>query len=349
MKFMYGLLILIPVAVVLWLLDVSATWIFVVSAGAIIPLSALLGKATEELAAHTGPQIGGLLNVTFGNAVELIITIAAIRQGLLELVRASISGGILGNVLLVLGGSLLVGGLRHGEQKFDAQFAGLSSTMMTLSVVALVIPGMFASGSHAIRGARVESLSMGLAVVLLVLYACYVWYTLQKRDSGRAPGVPRPEGTPEWSIALSLGALAATTVGTVVVSEILVEAVEAVVVDWGLTELFLGVVLVPIIGSAAEHWAAIQAAARNHMDLSLGIAIGSSLQLALFVAPVLVFVSAMVGHPLSLVFNVYELTALAGAVIVATFIAFDGRSNWVEGAQLVAVYAIVGMGFYYLP
>lgn len=347
MRFLYGLLLLVPVAVGLRVAGVGHTWIFLASAAALIPLSALLGNATEELAAHTGPRVGGLLNVTLGNAAELIITVAAIREGLLDLVKASIAGSILGNILLVLGASLLVGGLRHGQQKFDAQNAGMASTMMTLAVAALAIPAVFTFGPHRVTGLESELLSIGVAVVLMVLYALYVLFTIFLQPD-EAAGAPHGEGKVQWSVRTSLAVLAAGTVGAVAMSELLVEAVEPVAASWGLTELFLGVILVPLIGNAAEHWAAVQAAANDQMDLSIGIAIGSSLQVALFVAPLLVFVSLLLGNPLQLVFNEYELTALIGAVVVATLISVDGESNWVEGAQLLAVYLIAGMGFLFL-
>lgn len=347
MKYLYALFVFVPVAVVLELVGAGRSWVFVSAAIALIPASALLGRATDELATHTGPQIGGLLNVTLGNAAELIITIAAIREGLLELVKASVSGSILGNILLVLGASLLAGGARNGRQRFDAHMAGISSTMMTLAVVALVIPGIFTLGPRQVNGNGTEFLSIGVAVVLLVLYGLYVFYAVF-RHRGAAPESPRVAAHAEWTLGLALGMLVAATAIAVVMSELLVRAVEPVVATLGLSELFLGVMIVPLVGNAAEHWAAVQAAVDDKMDLSLSIAVGSSLQVALFVAPVLVFLSLALGHPLELNFNMYELTALAGAVAVATFIAIDGESNWVEGAQLLAVYLIVGLGFFFL-
>lgn len=348
MKYFYSLLLLVPVALALSLFGAGHTWVFVTAALALIPVSGLLGRATEELATHMGPRIGGLLNVTLGNLAELIITIAAIRQGLLELVKASISGSILGNILLVLGASLLVGGLRHGRQKFDAHLAGISSTMMTLAVVALVIPAIFSLGPHQVTVQSTEFLSIGVAVVLLVLYGLYVAYSLFLHREPVATVPPIEEHKAEWSLRLALGALVLTTLAAVAMSEILVETIEPVVESWGLTELFVGVIIVPIIGNAAEHWAAVQAAAVDKMDLSINIAIGSTLQIALFVAPALVFISLLFGQPLQLLFNQYELTALVGAIAVATLISIDGESNWVEGAQLLAVYLIAGIGFFLL-
>ena len=344
MRFFLPLLILVPIALVLELLGASHTWIFVTAATALIPLSALLGHATEELALHSGPQIGALLNVTLGNAAELIITVVAIRRGLPSLVKASISGSILGNLLLVLGMSQVVGGIRHGRQRFDVHLAGISSTMMTLAVVALVIPALFRLGPHRILEREIELLSIGVASILIVIYGLYVLYTVVLHALPPAS----VEAEPRWSRRWALAVLAAATIGAVAVSEVLIGVVEPVVKEWGVTELFLGFVVIPIIGNAAEHFAAVQAAARDKMDLSLGIAIGSSLQIALFVAPVLVFLSLALGHPFPLVFDEYELAALAGGVVVATFIAIDGESNWVEGVQLVALYLIVALGFYFL-
>lgn len=349
MKYLYLLLLLVPVAIALDLLGGGQTAIFLTSAGALIPISALIGKATEELAVHTGPQVGGLLNVTLGNAAELIIGTVAIRQGLLDLVKASISGSILGNILLVLGASLLVGGIAHGRQTFNAHIAGMSSTMMTLAVVALIIPGLFSTGSHQVTARGAGYLSIGVAIVLLVLYGLYIFYTVFLLR-GTAPEGPTmgEEEKAEWSLAFALAMLVVSGIGAVVMSELLVRAIEPVVKSWGVTEFFIGVILVPIIGNAAEHWSAVSAAWKDQMDLALGIALGSSLQVALFVGPAMVFISLILGNSMHLVFNFYELTALAGAVALATFIAYDGESNWVEGAELLAVYLIVGMGFFFL-
>ncbi len=346
MKYLYALLILVPVAVGLEILGGNPTWVFLASAGALIPLAALLGKATEEFAGYTGPRIGALLSATLGNAAELIITIVAIREGLLDLVKASISGSILGNVLFVLGLSLLCGGLKNGRQKFDPHIAGLSATMMTLSVVALAVPALFSIGPHRLIDDAPEFLSIGVAAVLLVLYGLYIFYTIFFH-TGELVGV-ETHAVPKWSKGFALGVLAATTAAVVVMSEILIGAVEPVVAQWGVTELFLGFVLVPIVGNIAEHLIAVQFAMSNKMDLSIGIAIGSTLQIALFVAPVLVFVSLLLGNPMNLVFNPYELVGLGAAAAIATLVSIDGESNWLEGAQLIAVYMIVALGFFFL-
>ncbi|MDW7982076.1 MAG: calcium/proton exchanger [Thermomicrobium sp.] len=336
-------LVLIPVAIVLELLHAPPLAILLVSAAALVPLAALLGRATEEAAAHTGPLVGALLNSTLGNAAELIIAFAALRAGLHELVKASISGSILGNLLLILGASLLVGGLRHGLQRFDAQLAGLSATMMTLAVVMLLVPGLFTLGPTPVHGRAVEWMSLGLALVLAVIYVLYLFYTLR---AGR-PVEEHAHAT--WSLRRAVAILAAATLGVVVMSELLVAAVEPVVAETGISEFFLGVVLVPLVGNVAEHFVAVQVAGRNQMDLSLGIAYGSSIQIALVVTPVLLFASLLTSRPMSLVFNVYELVALLGAALVSSLIALDGRSNWLEGAMLLAVYAGLAVGFFFLP
>ena len=348
MKYLYILLLLVPVSVVLELVGAGHTWIFLTSAGSLVPLAALLGNATDRVTEHTGPRIGGLLNATFGNAAELIITIVAIQNGLIELVKASISGSIIGNALLVLGASMLVGGLKHGRQRFDAHIASVSSTMMTLSVVALVIPAIFSIGPSQVSGDATENLSIGVAVVLLVLYVLYVLYTIFIQPPDTSSAHSAFEGRPKSSLWLSIGLLLLSTAGVVVMSELLITNVEPVIESWGITELFLGVILVPIVGNVAEHFVGVQAAHRNQMDLSIGIAVGSTLQMALFVAPVLVFVSLAFGNPMTLVFNEYELAALVGSIAVATLISMDGESNWMEGAQLLAVYLIVAIGFFYL-
>jgi len=356
MKFLYPLLVLIPIALLLdFVFHAPGTVIFVVSGLALVPLAALLGQATEQLALYTGPRIGALIQSTLGNAAELIITIVALRAGLLTVVKASITGSILGNVLLVLGASLLLGGTKHGQQRFDRNLAGTSSTMMTLAIAALAIPAIFSIGGERLDATRIEELSVGVAIVLILVYVCYlamiVFGVGQRRGAG--PATPTTEAAqeehPEWSRSRAIVTLVLATLAIVAMSEILVGSIEEVGRTWGLTEAFLGVMIVPLIGNVAENLVAVQAALANKMDLSLSISLGSSLQIALFVAPVLVFVSLLAGHPLSLLFNVYELGALAVAVGIASFIAMDGESNWLEGVQLLAIYAIIGVAFFLLP
>jgi len=348
-RFLYALLALIPIAIVLAWLGASHVLIFVVSAAALLPLSALIGKGTEDVAVHAGPTVGGLLNVTMGNAAELIITIVALHEGLIDLVRASIVGSIIGNILLVLGSSLLIGGLRHGRQRFDQHVAGVSATQLALAVIALTAPAFFTTGGHAALGNREEALNIGMAIVLLVAYGAYIVGLLRHEAAVTQDATTSRRGAESaWPLRSALAVLAAATVGAVAMSEVLVNSVEPVVDRLGTTEIFLGVMIIPLVGNAAEHWSAIVAAAHDRMDLSVGISVGSSLQIALFVAPVLVLVSLLMGHRLQLEFNQYELGALIGAVAIAAFISFDGESNWMEGVQLLAVYLILGLGFVFL-
>jgi Ca2+:H+ antiporter len=349
MKFVLPMLALVPVALVLEYAHVGGpTAVFIASALSLVPLAGLLGRATEEAAIYTGPRIGALLNATLGNAAELIITIIALRAGLIELVKASIAGSIIGNILVVLGLSLLLGGLKNGTQFFDAKTAGTNATMMALAVVSLSIPAVFALGPEQTRPSaqNISFLSDGLAIVLIIIYALYIFFSL-RQESPEAEARER-DGAPTMKLPVALGLMTATTIGIVFMSELLVGAVEPVAEQWGLSELFIGVMLVPLVGNIAEHIVAVQVAYQNKMDLSLGIAIGSGLQIALFVTPVLVWISVLLGNPMSLVFNGYELAGLIGAAFIAVLISVDGESNWLEGAQLIALYLILGISFYFV-
>ena len=349
-KPLYYLLIGLPLALLGDLLGWNQTFNFVAACVGLIPLAGLIGEATEALAQVTGPRIGGLLNATLGNAAELIITIVAIRAGLLDLVKASITGSIIGNLLLVLGFSVLLGGLKNGTQRFSRAHAATNATMLVLAVVALCVPSLF---NHTLTGkampaGAVEAISLGVAVVMMVLYALGLVFSLRSDTSlERAGGVPSE--APRWPLRTALIMLAAATVGVVWLSEILVRSVEAVMASSGLSEFFLGIILIPIIGNVAEHLVAVQVALKNKMELSLEIALGSSLQIALFVAPVLVFVSLIFGQQLNLVFNQFELLALVAAVLVAALVSSDGETHWLEGAQLTAVYLILAVAFFFLP
>jgi len=356
LKYLYILFIFVPLAVVAELAHWSPGLILVSSALGMIPLAGLLGEATEELAAFTGPKLGGFLNATLGNAAELIITIVALKAGQVTLVQASITGSILGNLLLILGFSMLLGGFKHGLLKFDRTMAGVSSTMMILAVIGLIVPTVF----HAVHGVEhlaedLEKLSLGVSGVLLLLYVLSVVFTFTAHtlngESGTiAPGDEIHRREAEWSLPLSAAVLAASTIAIVFLSEFLVGAVEPVVHEWGISEFFIGIILVPIVGNVAEHLVGVQMAIKNRMDLSLSISLGSSMQIALFVAPLLVFVSLFVGpQPMNLYFNTFEVAALAVSVLIAALISLDGESHWLEGAQLLAVYAILAVAFFYLP
>ncbi len=350
MKGIRWLLIFVPVAILAELLHASALLVFVASALAVIPLAGLLGEATEVLAERTGPRVGGLLNATLGNAAELIITLFAIRAGLLELVKASIIGSILGNLLLVLGMSVLAGGLVNGLQKFDRSHVGLDATLTILVVIAISVPSIFNAAIEPDK-TRVEELSLTTAAAMLAMYGLSILHALRRPREEAVAGLevkPTRSG-PHWSVRASLGVLAAATVAIAVMSEFLTGAVEPVTATLGFSEFFVGLILIPIIGNVAEHLVAVQVAIKNQMDLSLSIALGSSLQIALFVAPVLVFLSLLMGHPLTLEFNGFELIGLTAAAVIAAFVSLDGESNWLEGAMLLVVYVILALAFFFLP
>ena len=350
MRVLYSLLALIPLTLVLEFTETGGpTAIFICSALALIPLAGLLGKATESAAAYTGPNVGALLNATLGNAAELIITIMALRSGLVGVVKASIAGSIIGNILLVLGLSLLLGGIRNGKQLFDAHTAGTNATMLVLAVVALTIPAAFTLGSPStpMRISSIELLSDGLAVVLIVLYGLYLLYMFKRGDNSHTSG--QGHELPEMKLPVAIGLMAASTIGVVLMSEVLVGVIEPVATTWGLSDLFIGIILVPIVGNVAEHIVAVQMAIQNQMDLSVGIAVGSGLQIALFVAPVLVGVGLLMGTPMTLVFNRYEVAGLIGASAIAVLISVDGESNWLEGAQLIALYLMLAIAFFVMP
>jgi Ca2+:H+ antiporter len=348
-RFMDALLAASALAVAAALLLAPPVLVFALACLGLIPLAGQMGKATEVLAARAGPRVGGFLNATLGNAAELIITLVAVREGLLEMVKASITGSIIGNLLLVLGFALLLGGLKNGEQEFSRETAGRFATLLILSVIALSIPSLFSQTIGAAQDARVEYLSLGVAGTMIVIYLLSLFHSLRTRG-GVLP--PAPEAAPaasHESLQAALARLCAATAGVVILSEILVGVIEPVVETLGVSQFFLGIILVPVIGNVAEHLVAVDVARRDQVELSLEIALGSSLQIALLVAPLLVFLSLILGHPLTLVFNQFETTALIAGVGVAALISLDGRSNWLEGSVLLAVYAILGLAFFLLP
>jgi len=360
MKFLYGLLVFGIVAVVADLLGWNPLIVFVAAGLAMIPLAGLMGQATEALAAHTGPRLGGLLNATLGNAAELIITVVAIREGvvnpairdqLLELVRASLTGSILGNILMVLGFSILVGGLKNGTQKFDRGHAGINSTMLMLAVAALVIPSIFGHTIDLVNHQAVEYLSLGVAGVMIALYILALIFQFRNPPATAQDHGPKARtlSASHWPVPVSVGVLLVATALIAWMSEILVGTVEHVVSQIGITEFFLGIIIIPIIGNVAEHLVAVQVARKNQMELSLAISVGSSLQIALFVAPLLVFVSLLMGNPLTLLFNQFELIALMAAVLIGGLVSLDGESNWLEGIMLLAIYLIIALAFFWLP
>jgi Ca2+:H+ antiporter len=349
----------IPLAVVLEVAHASAGLIFAVAALGIVPTAALMGLATEELAARSGPGIGGLLNVTFGNAPELIIALFALGEGLQEVVKASIIGSILGNVLLVMGAAMFVGGLRRDRQRFDATAANVQALMLFLAAAALVMPAIFelvegqglpSPGAEIVDyGSEVEQLSVAVGVVLLLTYVAGLFFSLKTH---RALFNPVEEHDEEaqfgWSVRRSVGMLAIAGVAVGIMSEILVGSISEASESVGLSEFFIGVIVVAIVGNAAEHWVAVLVAYKNKMNLAVNIAIGSSAQVALFVAPVLVLASFVIGpEPMALVFNGFELGAILIAILIANAVTHEGESTWFEGVQLLAVYAILGLAFFF--
>ncbi len=355
----YGLLAVLPVAVGLHYAEAAGLWVFLASGLAIIPLAALMGRATECLAARLGSGVGGLLNATFGNAAELIIALVALRDQKYALVKGSLTGSIIGNALLVLGLALALGGFRYRRQTYNRTAASLGSTLLALAAVGLVIPAMYyevfavGAGPEA-RAAQVRNISAEIAALLGAVYVLYLVFILRTHrhlfaaaSEAHLEGPGRP---PAWSGGFSLGVLVAATAGVAVMSELLVGSLEPACKALGMSEVFVGVVVVAIVGNAAEHSTAVLVAWKNDLDLSLGIAVGSSIQVALFVAPVLVFANlAINGHVLDLHFTVMETLAVIISIGILHMVSQDGESNWLEGVMLLVVYAMLGVAFYHLP
>ncbi len=363
------LLIFVPISIALRFVPAweNPTALFICACIAIIPLAGWMGKATEHLSEHLGQGIGGLLNATFGNAAELIIALFALSKGLEGVVKASITGSIIGNMLLVLGLSLLAGGAKYKTQIFNRTAAGTTATALSLAAIALLIPTIFHEVADNVpiaqggwTAAKEQNLSLAISIVLILTYAGTLYFSLVTHKKlfigeaiqGASHGVGKEEekAGDHWSKGKAISVLVGATAFVALISEFLVGAVEAARGELGFTEVFVGVIVVAIIGNAAEHSSAILMAMRNKMDLSLGIALGSSLQIALFVAPVLVFASYFIApQPMNLEFTIPEVVAVIGSVLIAQQISSDGESNWVEGLQLLAVYTILGILFYFLP
>ncbi|OGS51199.1 MAG: calcium/proton exchanger [Euryarchaeota archaeon RBG_16_68_12] len=353
-RYAWAFLVLVPVSLVAWALRIGSVPVFVVAAAAVIPLAYVMGVATEELGKHAGPGVGGLLNATFGNATELIIALVALSSGLVTVVKASITGSIVGNILLVLGASMLTGGVRHKKQTFNRAAAGLQVTMLTLAVVGLVMPELYSlfippATPPSPPSPKLDQMSLIISVILLVAYLAGLLFSFHTHKDVFNP-VTREGDPPRWGVRLALGVLLGATALVALESEVLVGALEGAIAETGLTELFAGVVVIAIVGNAAEHSASILLAWRNKMDLSVGIATSSSTQIALFVAPVLVLVSTVVGPRLmTLDFEPFELVSIALSVAILSLCASDGESNWYEGALLIMVYAIIAVGFFFHP
>jgi Ca2+:H+ antiporter len=352
------LLIFVPVSVAIKYVPAwhNESALFVCSCIAIIPLAGIMGRATEHLSERLGEGVGALLNATFGNAAELIIALMALHKGLIGVVKASITGSILGNVLLVFGVSALAGGLKHTHQRFNRTAIQTSTTSLMLAAIGLLIPAVFhhtaARRPSGWQPEMEQRLSLAIAIVLFATYVCTLVFSLLTHRQLFASGGHEEKKSPThagWSRGKSILVLVVATSLVAWLSEFLVGSVEAARERWGVTEVFVGVIVVAIIGNAAEHSTAVLMALKNKMDLSMGIAIGSSLQIALFVAPLLVFVSYFLGHPMDLEFSVPEIVAVIVAVFIAAEISNDGETNWLEGVQLLSVYVILGILFYALP
>ena len=333
--------------------DAEPMLAFGISALTILGLAFTLGHATEQLGIAAGPRIGGILNATVGNIGEIIIAGFLINAGEIEVVHASITGSIIGNLLLVVGVSLFVGGLKNGVQQYDAQVTGMNAASLILATIGLIVPATFAFviGANPETGPgqpgffRIEALTVGVASLLLITYCAHMFYYLR---SPEPPAAHRPEEHAEWSWRTALVVLLGSAAALTAVSEVFVHTLEPTVEALGVSRLFVGVILIPLIGNLAEHVVGVTLAYKNKMDFSLGTSLGSATQIALFAVPVLVFLGLLVGHPLTLVFTPLEVVAVAVSVFIASYIALDGQSNWVEGLQLTSVYIILALAFFSL-
>ncbi|MBI4857967.1 MAG: calcium/proton exchanger [Acetobacterium woodii] len=347
MKILKYLLVFVPISIVGEFMHFSPTVMFVLAALAIIPLAGIMGEATEEIAFYSGPRIGGFLNATFGNATELIIAFFALKAGLFDVVKASLAGSVIGNTLMVLGLSMLVGGMKFKTQKFNKQSIEVSSSMLLFAVIGLTIPAIFTyTVPSELLNTRYEGLSIIVGVVMFAIYLMSLYFSFYTHKDIYA--VKHEDGgTAKWSLKKAIMVLVGATVLIAIESEFFISAVEPMTQTVGLSEFFVGIILVPLIGNAAEHSTAVVMAHKNKMDVAVEIAIGSSLQIILFVTPVLIFLSLLF-TPMSIMFNMFELVALIVCVLIANRVASDGESNWLEGVQLLAVYLIMAVCFFVL-
>ncbi|WP_194189786.1 calcium/proton exchanger [Clostridium chrysemydis] len=347
MKFLKVLLIFIPLSIIGEFMHFSPTVNFLLSALAIVPLAGMMGEATEEISCYTGPKIGGFLNATFGNATELIISFFALKSGLFDVVKASIAGSVIGNTLLVLGASMLLGGLKYKTQKFNKKVIEVSASMLLFAVIGLSVPAIFTHTiSPDLLNTKYEGLSIFVAVIMFIIYILSLVFSFfTHKDIYAVSNSEENLEKAKWTLKKSILVLGVSTLLIALESEILVGAVEPMTKSLGLSEFFVGIIIIPIIGNAAEHSTAIVMALKNKMDVAVEIAIGSSLQIILFVAPVLIFLS-LIFTPMSIVFNPFELAALIVSVLIVNRVANDGESNWLEGVQLLAVYVIIAAAFF---
>ena len=348
MKILKFMLLFVPISFIGKFLNFSPTIMFILAALSIIPLAGIMGEGTEEISFYTGPKIGGFLNATFGNATELIISFFALKSGLFEVVKSSIAGSIIGNILLVLGASMFIGGLKHKTQNFNINVVETTSSMLLFSLIGLCVPAFFTHTINAnLLNTRYEGLSLVVAIVMFILYILSLIFSFFTHKNLYATTTEEEGHESKWSLKKSIAILIIATVIIAIESEFLVGGIEDITSKLGLSEFFVGIILIPIIGNAAEHSTAITMALKNKMDVAIEIALGSSLQIILFVAPVLIFLSLLF-TPMSIIFNPFELVSLIASVIIANKVASDGQSNWLEGAQLMAVYFIIAAGFFIL-
>lgn len=346
MKILRYMLVFIPISIVAKFLNASGTVMFILACLSIIPLAGLIGEGTEEISFYSGPKIGGFLNGTFGNATELIISFFALKEGLFEVVKSSIAGAVIGNILLVIGASMLAGGLKYKTQKFNQKVSEVSSTMLLFAVIGLCIPAIFThTVPSRLLNTRYEGLSLFVAVVMIIIYALSLFFSFNTHKD--IYNEEESEGTAKWSLKKAIAILVVSTVLIAIESEFLVNGIEPITESLGWSQFFVGIILIPVIGNAAEHTTAIVMARKDKMDVALEIAVGSSLQIILFVAPVLIFLSLLF-KPMSIVFNPFELIALIASVLIANRVSHDGESNWLEGVQLLAVYLIIAASFFIL-
>lgn len=342
-----GLLVLTPLAVVAWYLSAPSLVVFLLAALAIVPLAKYIGDATEDLALRTNPAIGGLLNATFGNATELIVSIFAIEAGLVEVAKAAITGAIIGNLLLVLGTAMFLGGRKRERQQFNATAAKASCSMLLLATTALVVPAIFLSTSIGSVTHTEEILSIVVACLMLLAYGANLFFTLHThKHLYKGEEADERSIAPRWSTPFAMLVLLLATIAVAMLSEILVGAIRPVVAQFGWTQLFIGVIVVAIVGNVSEHLTAVVAAVKNKMDLALAISIGSATQVVMFVAPALVLISFAFPSPMNLVFDTFELAAIIFAVFVTNAVVEDGESTWFEGFQLIVAYVIMAVAFF---
>ena len=342
----WWLLLLVPLSAAAAVLGRWPLLTFLLSGGALLPLAELIGISTQQIGLHAGPRVGGVLNATFANVTEFILAIVLVLHGEITVVKTALTGSILGNLLLVLGFALLVGGMRHPTQRYSAAAAGVHATSLTLAVIGLLMPALFFFTGGRPNAGQSETVSVAVAAVLIVLYGAALVFTHHTHE--HLFRTPSPGERPDGGLGWAIGVLAGASVVVAVESQLLVTTLAPAIGALGLSKFFVGLVLVPLFGNVVEHSAAVGFALRDQLDVTLEIAIGSSTQVALFVAPAIVLISLAAGHPMNFIFTTFEVAAVGLAVLIVTFISHDGRSNWLEGAQLLAAYLIMAASAFFV-